>query len=66
MLEDGDEELPEVDLDSESQLREAGVLEAFVVGEGELAGVEVDLGEVGSPGVAVEPGTAFVGFAVAL
>ncbi len=43
VVDDGDEEPLEVDLDAGEQLGERGFIEVAVVVEGELAGVQMDL-----------------------
>ncbi len=43
VVDDGDEESLEVDLDAGEQLGERGFIEVAVVVEGELGGVQVDL-----------------------
>ena len=56
VVDDGDEEALEIDLDAGEQLGERGFLEVAVVVEGELAGMQVDLDEVGLAGFAVKAG----------
>jgi hypothetical protein len=58
VVDDGDEEPLEVALDAGEQLGERGFVEVPVVVEGELAGMQVDLDEVGLAGIAVEAGGA--------
>lgn len=59
MLEHIHEELSEIDLDAKRQLGERDTVEILVVGEGELAGMEMNLGEVRSTWVAVETSSTF-------
>jgi hypothetical protein len=47
VVDDRDEEPPEIDLDSGEELRQRCGVKVFVVVERELAGVQVDLDEVG-------------------
>ncbi len=58
MVDDGDEETLEVDLDAGEQFGKRGFFEVAVVVEGEFAGIQMDLDEVGLAGIAVEAGGA--------
>jgi len=54
VVDDGDEEALEVDLDAREQLGERGFVEVPVVVEGELSRMQVDLDEVGLARIAVD------------
>jgi hypothetical protein len=59
VIDHGDEEPLEVDLDPGEQLGEWSGVELAVVVEGELAGMEVDFDQVRLAGISVEAGGAF-------
>ena len=58
VVDDGDEEPPEINLDPCEQLGERRGVEFPVVMEGELARVKMDLDEVGLAGIAIKAGGA--------
>lgn len=59
VVDDGDDEALEVDLDAGEQLGERGFFKVPVVVEGELAGMQVDLDEVALAWIAIESGGTF-------